>query len=225
MPFRKTFADEMNKASWISSSLNLSEVAACFRGEAVQIVRDILTIIRMFTGSLTEEVKLLQEDIDAVRDKIDDPIICEKMRLFIYAPNEIQQVYRHDAGLSFLLVHYFLLRGITAAERMNVITCILRSGEQPALSREQLHRVFRAHRAHAEYVKHRQSLPDSDDDEGPQHEDAWLYEDLKVLAKLYARLRDREQVINLFFEVSILNLRMMCLLCHPSFLREAPRRS
>ena len=52
----------------------------------------------MFTSSLTEEVKALQEDINAVQDKVDDPVICEKLRLFIYAPNEIQEVYRQDAG-------------------------------------------------------------------------------------------------------------------------------
>ena len=43
---------------------------------------------------------------------------------------------------------------------------------------------------------------DSDDDEGPTNEDAWLYEDLTILAKLYSRLKDREQLIALIFEVS-----------------------
>lgn len=78
---------------------------------------------------------------------------------------------------------------------------ILRSGEQPALSRPQMHRVARAHKAHAQYLKHRESLADSDDDDGPQNEDAWLLEDLKVLAFLYTRLRDREMLIDLIFEV------------------------
>jgi hypothetical protein len=84
---------------------------------------------------------------------------------------------------------------------MNILTCILRSGEEPALNRGQMQRVIRAHRAHALYLRHRESLSDSDDDDGPQDDDAWLYEDLKVLAKLYARLRDREQLISLIFEV------------------------
>jgi hypothetical protein len=51
-------------------------------------------------------------------------------------------------------------------------------------------------------MKHRESLDNSDDDEGPQDEDAWLLEDLKVLAYLYTRLRDREMLIDLIFEVS-----------------------
>lgn len=60
---------------------------------------------------------------------------------------------------------------------------------------------MRAHRAHKEYVKSQESLQDSDDDEGPQDEEAWLFEDLSVLTKLYSRLRDREQLIELIFEV------------------------
>ena len=51
------------------------------------------------------------------------------------------------------------------------------------------------------YLKHRESLADSDDDNGPQDDDAWLMEDLKVLTHLYSRLRDREQLIALMFEV------------------------
>jgi hypothetical protein len=46
-------------------------------------------------------------------------------------------------------------------------------------------------------------LADSDDDDGPQNEDAWLFEDLSILTKLYSRLRDKEQLISLIFEVCI----------------------
>jgi len=93
-----------------------------------------------------------------------------------------------------------LIQSLAVAEKMNIFVVILRSGEQPALSRPQMHRLARAHRAHAQYLKHRESLADSDDD-GPQDEDAWLLEDLKVLAFLYTRLRDREMLIDLIFEV------------------------
>ncbi|EMD40720.1 hypothetical protein CERSUDRAFT_149056 [Gelatoporia subvermispora B] len=139
---------------------------------------------RMFTGSLMEEVKALEEDIEAVKDKVEDPTICEKVRLFVYAPPEIQAVYKADAG----------------AENIHIFAAVLRSGEEPALSRAQMQRVFYAHRAHKDYLKYAESLSDSDDDEGPQDDEAWLFEDLSVLAKLYARLRDREQLIELIFE-------------------------
>ncbi|KAF9821175.1 hypothetical protein IEO21_00783 [Rhodonia placenta] len=139
---------------------------------------------RMFTGSLVEEAKAIEEDIQSVKDKVEDPVICEKVRQFVYAPREIQSIFKADA----------------AEENIHVLVAVLRSGEEPALSRGQLQRVMRAHRAHKEYVKSQESLQDSDDDEGPQDEEAWLFEDLSVLTKLYSRLRDREQLIELIFE-------------------------
>ncbi|EIN10638.1 hypothetical protein PUNSTDRAFT_142609 [Punctularia strigosozonata HHB-11173 SS5] len=139
---------------------------------------------RMFTSSLTEEVKALEEDIEAVKDKVDDPVLCEKVRIFVYAPPEIQAIYKADA----------------VAENVNVLTAVLRSGEEPYLSRPQMNRVQRAHRAHLQYQKYRGTLADSDDDNGPEDEDAWLFEDLGILAKLYSKLRDREQMIELIFE-------------------------
>jgi Domain of unknown function in PX-proteins (DUF3818) len=53
----------------------------------------------MFTISLFEESKALQEDIAAVAEKVDDPALCEKVRLFVYGPKEIQAIYRADAGM------------------------------------------------------------------------------------------------------------------------------
>ncbi|KAF6762614.1 hypothetical protein DFP72DRAFT_802386 [Ephemerocybe angulata] len=139
---------------------------------------------RMFTSSLTEEVRVLEEDIEAVKDKVDDPMMCDKIRQFVYAPREIQEMFKMDA----------------ASEGMNIMTVVLRSSEAPILNRQQMHRLARAHRAHMEYTKVKNELEDSDDDDGPQDEDAWLIEDLKVLTHLYQRLRDREQLIGLIFE-------------------------
>jgi hypothetical protein len=52
----------------------------------------------MFTSSLSEKVKALEEDIKVVKDKVDDPVMCEKIRQFIYAPREIQDMFKADAG-------------------------------------------------------------------------------------------------------------------------------
>ncbi|KAG6854805.1 hypothetical protein C0991_001232 [Blastosporella zonata] len=93
-----------------------------------------------------------------------------------------------------------------AAERMNLLTVVLRAADEPVLSRAQMHRLAKAHRAHEIYLKHRATLADSDDDDGPQNEDAWLLEDLKVLTHLYSKLRDREQLIALIFEGSTADL-------------------
>jgi len=55
---------------------------------------------RMFTSSLSEEVKALGEEIEAVKDKVDDPIMCAKIRQFVYAPREIQAMFKEDASES-----------------------------------------------------------------------------------------------------------------------------
>jgi len=52
----------------------------------------------MFTSSLSEEVKALEEHIEAVKDKVDDPVISEKIRQFVYAPKNIQDCLKADAG-------------------------------------------------------------------------------------------------------------------------------
>jgi hypothetical protein len=93
------------------------------------------------------------------------------------------------------------LTPIAAKDNIHILAAVLRSGEEPILSRAQLQRVVRSHRAHQEYLKYRSTLADSDDDDGPQNEDAWLFEDLAILTKLYSRLRDKEQLISLIFEV------------------------
>ncbi|KAG1783308.1 hypothetical protein EV702DRAFT_1191738 [Suillus placidus] len=139
---------------------------------------------RMFSSSLTEEVTIIEEDIEAVKAKVDDPVMCEKLRLFVNAPLEIQDTYRTDAKQG----------------KIPVLAVVLRSGEEPRLNRDQLRRVHRAHLAHAAYLRERENLADSDDDDGPTDEEAWLFEDLKVLVQLYSRLRDREQLIALIFE-------------------------
>jgi hypothetical protein len=92
-------------------------------------------------------------------------------------------------------------------EQANLLAVILRSAEDPALNRPQLHRVAKAARAHQAYIRQRIMAGDSDDDEGPEDEDGWLFEDLAILIRLYARLRDREQMIELVFEVCCTSLQ------------------
>lgn len=58
----------------------------------------------MFTSSLVEEIKGLEEEIEAVKDKVDDPVMCAKIRQFVYAPREIQAMFKDDAG-TFSIFH------------------------------------------------------------------------------------------------------------------------
>ncbi|WVQ97012.1 hypothetical protein IAU59_004122 [Kwoniella sp. CBS 9459] len=141
-------------------------------------------IQRMFSSSLTEDVRLLGEDIDAVQDKIDDPVLCQKIEQYAMAPFEIQEVFRRDA----------------VAEGVDLLVVILRSPSVPSLSRPQFQRVARATRAYHEYKDAQAELDDSDDDMGPDNEDAWLYEDLNVLLKLWMRKREKEGLLALIFE-------------------------
>lgn len=78
----------------------------------------------MFTSSLNEEVKSIEDDIEAVKDKVDDPVICEKVRQFVYAPREIQAIYKNDAGMRFLLVVVKLVLNALSKLR-RIYTCSL----------------------------------------------------------------------------------------------------
>ncbi|WWC88154.1 uncharacterized protein L201_003059 [Kwoniella dendrophila CBS 6074] len=139
---------------------------------------------RMFSSSLTEDVRLLQEDIEAVQEKIDDPVLCQKIEQYASAPFEIQELYRKDA----------------AQEGIDLLVTILRSPDMPSLSRPQFQKVAKATRSYHEYKAAQAELDDSDDDLGPDSEDAWLYEDLNVLLKLCIRKREKEGLLALIFE-------------------------
>ena len=151
-----------------------------------------------------EESRLLEEDIEAVKEKVDDPMMCEKVRLFIYAPPEIQEFYKEEACEQPCLAETIIpMRSFLAAEEMHLIAIVLRNSEHPVLSRPQMHRVAKAWEKYRQYIKYKKGLDDPEDDEGPADEEAWLFEDLQLLGKLYSRLRDREQLISLIYEVGL----------------------
>ena len=78
------------------------EEGACYRGKLGTLHHNMfklnLCVSRMFSGSLQEEVTILEQEIEAVKDKVEDPMLCEKIRVFVYAPREIQELYKADAG-------------------------------------------------------------------------------------------------------------------------------
>jgi hypothetical protein len=79
---------------------------------------------------------------------------------------------------------------------------ILRAPDPPTLSKPQFQRVFKAARSYRAYKRAQEDLEDSDDDLGPEDEDAWLFEDLNTLLRLWGRKREKEQLLALIFEVS-----------------------
>lgn len=60
-------------------------------------------------------MKYLEEDIEAVKEKIEDDMICEKIRQFVYAPKEIQDIYRADAST--------LMDWLFVMEIATILTC------------------------------------------------------------------------------------------------------
>ena len=90
---------------------------------------------------------------------------------------------------------------LAVTEGLDLLVVILRSPDMPSLSRPQFQRVFKASRAYREYKRSQADLEDSDDDAGPENDDAWLFEDLSMLLKLWTRRREKEQLLALIFEV------------------------
>ena len=156
----------------------------------------------MFSSSLTEDVRYLTEDINIVSDKIDDPVLCQKIEQYACAPAEIKEIYQRDAGMSAAELRRHRLMAPAVNEGLDLLVIILRSPDPPTLSRPQFQRVFKAARSYKEYKASQADLEDSDDDMGPEDEDAWLFEDLALLLKLWLRKREKEALVALIFEVS-----------------------
>lgn len=66
-----------------------------------------------------------------------------------------------------------------------------------------MQRLARCAVAYDEYKQERDQLQNPEDDEGPDNDDAWLYEDLHVYRRLLTKARDKEQLIELIFEVRL----------------------
>ena len=142
---------------------------------------------RMFSSGVEGEVKELKEDMLKVQEKIADDAMCERIKRFNNAPRDVQKRYRDEA----------------ASEDLDILTVILRAREDyPPLSPQSFQRVHRASIRHKEYLDWVATLQNPDEeDEGPNNDDAWLFEDLHVLMRMQMRLRDKEQILEMIFEV------------------------
>lgn len=160
---------------------------------------------RMFSSGLAEEAKTLKDEADLVAAKVGNFTILEKVQKYVDAPKEIQVLYQADAGKCrpwrYPCSEADTAPTVTVAEGMDIMSVILRSPEEPQLDRATLQRVQRASVAYQEYVHYRSELAQPEDDEGPDNEDAWLFEDLHVFLKIITKTRDKEQMIELIFEV------------------------
>jgi len=183
--------------------------------------------MRMVSGGLMEETKNLGEICNAVANKVEDDELCERIRGFVYAPKSIQQGFKDVAKKEGLDLITVLLRAKVEEFGSNDENSTNGSGSNnpylenlTPLNRSQIQRAVKASRAFERYKLYRKEPGEAstgghnheDEEEElfemdgwgpkPEDEDAWLYEDLHVLLKMCTRLRDKEQMIELVFEVS-----------------------
>lgn len=156
---------------------------------------------------LHEEIRELTEDSEKVAAKIADDRMCERVRNFVTAPREIQEVFEADSSqfMSFVSVPYHQSSSddgsFTETEGLDIMAIILRSAEGSAFDAPAYQRIQRANKAYEEYKRYRETLDTPEADQGPTNDDAWLFEDLHVYMRLLRRSRDKQQMIELIFEV------------------------
>lgn len=110
----------------------------------------------------------------------------------------------------------FLLH-LSESESLDLMTIILRSAEGVPLDPQTYQRIQRASQAYEQYKAFRDSLEDPESNQGPTNDDAWLFEDLHVYMRLLRRSRDKQQLIELIFEVLTLSFIYLFIDCSHAF--------
>ncbi|KAL8786424.1 MAG: hypothetical protein Q9195_008223 [Heterodermia aff. obscurata] len=137
---------------------------------------------RAFGMTLNDGIKSFQKSIDAVAVKINDPVLCEKLRIFVNSPEDLKNSIRASA----------------ASDDVDLIVAILRSEEiPPELTSPQIGTVFNA------YVAWINAVENTDDS---MKAGASLFADLKQLLKMYTRQRDKACMLSLIEEPVTLQL-------------------
>ena len=85
---------------------------------------------RVFAMALNDGIKTFQKSIDSLVGKIDDPILCKKLRHFTDANEDTKNIVRNEA----------------VVDNIDLIVAILRSEHfTPDLTPEQIGKVFNAY--------------------------------------------------------------------------------
>ncbi|KAM0695615.1 hypothetical protein Q7P36_004097 [Cladosporium allicinum] len=137
---------------------------------------------RMFGFAIGDGVKHIQKSIETLTVKIDDNILCAKIRNFTYSSEEEKSAIRREAE----------------AEQVDLLVKIMQTDEiVPALSSEQIGQTFNAYVAWNNAVEH---IDES------MRQGAELFARLKQLLKLYTRKRDKEMMLEMIEEPTTLYL-------------------
>ncbi|EGX49704.1 hypothetical protein AOL_s00078g193 [Orbilia oligospora ATCC 24927] len=137
---------------------------------------------RVFGMAISDGVNQVQKAIDALWPKVGDAVLCDKIKQFAEASDDVREIVREDA----------------AADDVDILVAILRSELlEPELSPEQIGTVFNA------YVAWTNAVNNVDDE---MRQGAVLFSHLKQLLKLYTRRRDKMMMQALIEEPVTLQL-------------------
>lgn len=151
---------------------------------------------RVFGMALNDGIRSFQKSIDSLVLKIDDEVLCQKLRQFVNSEEELKNNIRSEA----------------VVEEIDIVVAILRSDElSPELAPEQVGRVFNAFVAWNNAVDNVRFTPSySPEREESSHfnqvddemkHGAELFAHLKQLLKMYTRQRDKSMMASVIEEV------------------------
>ena len=137
---------------------------------------------RAFGMALNDGIRSFQKSIDALVTKVNDPILCEKLKQFCNAPEDVKNSVRAEA----------------ASDDVDLIVATLRSEHfHPELTSAQIGTVFNA------YVAWISAVENVDDS---MKAGAELFANLKQLLKMYTRQRDKACMLSVIEEPVTLQL-------------------
>ncbi|PSK55716.1 PX domain-containing protein [Elsinoe australis] len=137
---------------------------------------------RIFGLALNDGVRSAQRSLDSLTAKIEEPILCAKIKNFVQAEPEVKEAIRLEAK----------------DEQVDLLVALLKSEQlQPELEPEDVGRVFNA------YVAWNNAVENEDDQ---MRSLAELYARLKQLLKLETRARDKVQMLHMIEEPTTLHL-------------------
>lgn len=137
---------------------------------------------RIFSLTLNDGIRSFQKSIDALNEKIGDPVFSDKIKKFTDASEPIKETVRREAS----------------DDDIDLIVAILRTEEiEPPLNSEQIGKIFNA------YVAWNSAVENVDEE---MKQGAQLFSYLKQLLKLYTRQRDKAMMLSMIEEPVTLQL-------------------
>ncbi|EPE36382.1 PX [Glarea lozoyensis ATCC 20868] len=137
---------------------------------------------RIFSYTLNDGIRSYQKSVESLYNKIEEPVFCDKLKLFCYSDENTKNVIRNESE----------------TEGVDLIIAILRSEDlEPALNGAQIGKIYNA------WVAWNNAVDNVDEE---MKQGAQLFSYLKQLLKLYTRQRDKEMMLSMIEEPVTLQL-------------------